>query len=368
MIQRFYVHNYRCLENFALPIRGLSSALLIGKNGAGKSTVSFALEILQKIGRGVNRVGKLLLPRDISHGRSDNPVRLEIEVELGGVRFEYAVAFELPAGFRELRVLEERLDVAGQPKFTRQVAEMKFPRGGGTAEGSMSVDWHLVGLPLVQARSVEDPVHVFQQWLARMLILRPIPALIIGDSAEETLQPNTEVTNLGDWWAGMLAHAPSAYARIDANLRQLLPDLKDIKNPLIAKDARSLNVQFASDTSLLPMPFEMLSDGEKCMVIWALTLAANEAYGPLFCFWDEPDNYLAISEIGDFATDLRKAFEAGGQFVATSHNAEAIKRFSDENTFVLYRRNHLEPTQVRSLEGIPYSDLVGSLVRGELEL
>jgi predicted ATP-binding protein involved in virulence len=47
VIRRLYVNNYRCLQNFDLPISGKPSALLIGKNGAGKTTVGFALEILQ---------------------------------------------------------------------------------------------------------------------------------------------------------------------------------------------------------------------------------------------------------------------------------------------------------------------------------
>jgi ABC-type sugar transport system ATPase subunit len=147
-----------------------------------------------------------------------------------------------------------------------------------------------------------------------------------------------------------------------------MPDLKDIKNPVVAKDARSLVVQFAGQRSVPALPFELLSDGEKCMVIWALTMAANEAYGPVLCFWDEPDNYLALSEVADFATDLRRAFQGGGQFIATSHNSEAIRQFSDDNTFVLFRRTHLEPSQVRSLASIGYEgDLIGALTRGELE-
>jgi predicted ATPase len=129
-----------------------------------------------------------------------------------------------------------------------------------------------------------------------------------------------------------------------------------------------MEVHFDHGGESASIAFPLLSDGEKCMVIWALVMAANEAYGPLFCFWDEPDNYLAISEIGDFATDLRKAFKSGGQFLATSHNAETIKSFSAENTYLLYRRNHQEPTQVRALAGLDYGkDLIGALARGEVE-
>ena len=99
MIRRLYVHNFRCLENFELPVSGQSSVLLIGKNGSGKTTVGLALEILQKIARGTNRVGSLVRPEDLARGRTDVPARFEIEVDLKGTIYEYAIAFELPQGF-----------------------------------------------------------------------------------------------------------------------------------------------------------------------------------------------------------------------------------------------------------------------------
>jgi ABC-type cobalamin/Fe3+-siderophores transport system ATPase subunit len=127
-------------------------------------------------------------------------------------------------------------------------------------------------------------------------------------------------------------------------------------------------VQFSNDQGKLTIPFTDLSDGEKCFMICAMVLAANDAYGPLVCFWDEPDSHLALSEVGHFMMALRKAFQSGGQFITTSHNSEAIRRFSEENTLVLYRKNHLEPTQVRPLSSITVNgDLVSALIRGDVE-
>jgi ABC-type uncharacterized transport system ATPase subunit len=103
-------------------------------------------------------------------------------------------------------------------------------------------------------------------------------------------------------------------------------------------------------------------------MICAVVLAANDAYGPLVCFWDEPDAHLALSEVGHFVVALRQAFHAGGQFIMTSHNPEAIRRFSDENTLVLYRKTHLEPTIARPLSELQVKgDLVSALVRGDVE-
>src|SRR6266567_8017526 len=83
MIRRLYVHNFRCLENFELPISGRPSALLIGKNGAGKTTIGLALEILQKIGRGTNRVGDLVKPKSFFNANIDEPEHI-----YGPMRFE----------------------------------------------------------------------------------------------------------------------------------------------------------------------------------------------------------------------------------------------------------------------------------------
>ncbi len=367
MIRRFYVHNFRCLENFELPISNLSSVLLIGKNGSGKSTVALALEILQRIARGTNRVSELVKPKDFSRGRVDVPMRFEIQVELYAEIYEYIIAFEFPKGFKELRILEEKLVVGGKPIYSRKLAQVDLARSGHDNEAKFQIDWHLVALPIVQERSQKDPLSIFKRWLAHMLILRPIPGLILGDSKHETLQPNIQVTDFGAWFSGLLAYAPAAYTEIDAYLKEVMPDFKDIKNPSTGTDSRSLEVQFSNGEGNLSLPFEDLSDGEKCFMICALVLATKDAYGPLLCFWDEPDNYLAPSEVGHFVLALRQAFQTGGQFIATSHNSEAIRAFSEENTLFLHRKSHLEPTIVRPLNELQINgDLVDALVRGDV--
>jgi len=59
-----------------------------------------------------------------------------------------------------------------------------------------------------------------------------------------------------------------------------MPDLKDIQNRPVGKDTRSLTVQFSTDQGTLSVPFTDLSDGEKCFMICATVIAANDADGP----------------------------------------------------------------------------------------
>jgi hypothetical protein len=279
------------------------------------------------------------------------------------------LALELPEKFKELRVLEEQLLVAGEPIYSRKAAQVTLHNSLQNREAQFLVDWHLVALPVIQEQSETDPLSIFKIWLARMIILAPIPSLMTGDSNGETLEPKRDAVNFGEWISGLLSRYPAAYTQVDKYLREVMPDIQDFLNEQIGKDSKSMIVRFEANNANLSVDFKDLSDGEKCFFLCAVVLAANKFYGPLFCFWDEPDNYLSISEVGHFVISLRRSFKNRGQILATSHNEEAIRKFSNENTFVLDRKSHLEPTLVRLLSDIPVrGDLVDTLIRGDIEL
>ncbi|MCA9164629.1 MAG: hypothetical protein KDA62_16680, partial [Planctomycetales bacterium] len=77
--------------------------------------------------------------------------------------------------------------------------------------------------------------------------------------------------------------------------------------------------------------------------------------------------HLSMSEIGHLIATLRRSSRRGGQFIATSHHPETVRRFSDENTIVLTRRSHLDPTIPKLLSDICYEgDLVDAMIRDEV--
>ena len=84
-------------------------------------------------------------------------------------------------------------------------------------------------------------------------------------------------------------------------------------------------------------------------------IAPNTVGSPVFCMWDEPDNQISLSEVGQFITGLRKMANRSGQFIATTHHPETVRKFSDETTLVLTRKLHLDPTVVRPLAELTYS-------------
>lgn len=374
MIRRLYINNFRCLESFELSLDGASSVLLLGKNGVGKTTVGSALELLQRIARGANRVGELIKPRDLTNGRAEAPMRLEVEAELSGDVYLYSIAFEFPSRFRELRVLDEKLQVAGRPVFTRELAEVRITRDNPTPEIMFRIDWHLVALPIIQEQSTQDPLSVFKTWLRNTLILRPVPSLFGGISdgvGSEPAMINARAVEIGAWFTDMMATSPNTYSHVSEYLLQVMPDFSKITNEIVGKNVRSLLFHFAKGQQKLELDLDQLSDGEKCFVLYSLVIAASAERSPLLCFWDEPDNYLAPDEVGQSIMGLRRAFRDTGQLLVTSHNPETIRRFSDDNTFYLARKSHLEPTTNRMVKTMRESgeyagSFVDALLRGDI--
>lgn len=363
MLTRLYIHNFRCFENFQMDLREYSSVLLLGKNGAGKSGIGAVLRMFQSIARGQNRVGVLVQPRDLAWNRTAVPIIVEIEGEYRGFSFSYRLGFEYPENFKELRVAEESLSINGEERLFRE-------RGQVTIPSRFTVDWHLVALPILRPESPQDPARLLLDWMARMIVLEPLPVLIDGESSGESLLPERDGVNLGDWFAGLQGQWPHTYSQIADFLRDLLPDLKYIENRPVGPDAKILYCHFAAaDGKPTPIPFAMLSSGEKCYFLGALTLAALEAYGPLVCYWDEIDNHLTMSEVGHFVMSLRRGAQKGSQLLVTSHNPEAIRKFSEDNTFYLSRASHKVPTRMRLASELEYDGtFVEALIRDDVEL
>lgn len=380
MLQRLYAHNFRCFENFEFNIEKAHSSLIIGHNGSGKSTMADVLEVFQQIGRGTSKINQLIVARDFSYGRTSLPMRLGLEVTLNDQVFSYSLGLELPEGFRDLRVVDESLKVGGTPVYVRRQAEVALNHKGVDESKSKAaagnnaqfrVDWHQIALPLIQERSDKDPLQVFRTWLAQMVILAPQPRQMGGESSDETLRPKIDGTNFTDWLAGLLSQFPSAYATIDSYLREVMPDLQEFRNEVVGSESKRLIINFARENAEFALRFDDLSDGEKCFFLCATILAANKAYGPLFCFWDEPDNYLSLGEVGHSIAALRRGFQHSGQIVMTSHNEETILKFSSESTWLLGRKSHLEPTIIRTLADLRAEnkfdgDLIQALISGDL--
>jgi ABC-type cobalamin/Fe3+-siderophores transport system ATPase subunit len=364
MIERLYVHNFRCLENFAIDLVGHPSALLIGKNGAGKSTVLRCLEVFQGICRGASRVGNLISASDFTQFRTNHPMRFEVGLTLDGKRYEYAISFEWPPEFREARILDESLSVDGSAVFTRHQAQVQLSGGS-----SFGLDWHIFALPVINERPPARSIQSVKAFFASMILIAPVPASMTGFAEEPSMELQHDAANYAACLLAMLQQTPRAYSIFESYVKAAIPDFSSIENPPRGESGTQLIVNFEHEEPQrsLSVEFKSLADGEKCFFLSAYIIASNTVGPPVVCMWDEPDNHLSLSEVGQFITTLRKMTNRSGQFIATTHHPETVRKFSDETTFVLTRKSHLDPSVVRPLAALKYSgDLVNALIRDEI--
>ena len=364
MIERLYVQNFRCLESLTLDFVGRPSALIIGKNGAGKTTIRHALGIFQSICRGSSRVGTHISPSDFTFHQTNRPMRFEIDASLSGKRFKYAVSFDWPADFREARILDESLSVDGQEIFTRDKAQIHLAVGV-----SFGLDWHVFALPVISMRPPWGAIQELKAFLASLVLLAPIPARMTGFSDQPSVELEPDASNYASCLRALLEKKPAAYSAFDAYVKEVIPDFSSIENADRGKDGKQLMVTFKRSESedSLTVEFDALADGEKCFFLSAYIIASNAAGIPVVCMWDEPDNHLSLSEVGHFIMGLRKTIHRGGQFIAASHHPEAVRKFSDENTVVLTRKSHLDPALPKLLKDFSYTgDLIDALIRDEV--
>lgn len=128
-------------------------------------------------------------------------------------------------------------------------------------------------------------------------------------------------------------------------------------------------MRFKAGNAQHRLDFDALSDGEKCFFLCGVVLAAHQSYGPLFAFWDEPDNYLSLSEVSHFVMALRRGFfhQGGGQIWMTSHNEEAVAPLFT-TTPGCWAARATWATLIRPLAELGVeSDVVQALICGELE-
>lgn len=368
MFKKLYINNFLTLQNFTLDMDNLSSILLVGDNGSGKSAVCKVFQILRAIGKGESAVDSLISIDDFSFHISRQPMRFEIVVELGGKIFTYVIVFELPENFTRPRVAEESLQVSGNMIFERVPDKIKLWRNGYGGPVEFGLDWHKVALPLIYSSDKDASLEEWKEWLRKILPLSPIPQYISGESRGENKSLNWACENFAEYITWMLGARPAVYVDLMNIVKAYMSDFMEFTNEQLSRDSRLLKIKFKSGDKDFTLEFDNLSDGEKCFFIFAAVQTALNHGEISIVFWDEPDSFISLWRVRQIILVMRRVFKDKGQIIITSHNREAIQAFSSENTFLLSRDSHLEPTRIERMDRLVGNDgdMAQSILLGEI--
>lgn len=352
MLKRLLIDNYKCLTNFELTPAPVSC--LVGPNASGKSAVLGALRGLQRIANGGGLADEAF--PGFSRTRWDSRAQQTVELEVQGLQGA-AMRYQLIVRHDETKRtgLVEREAVWSDGKLLYEQLEgdvRLFREGGGAASASFPFDARRSFLPVLEARPDYSLLTAFKAWVAGIWLFALRPTEISSEAPSEDPVLKTEGLNFASWYRSMAQEKPASIDALRKSMQPLIPGLEGLRLERLSASGRYLIVDCRFGGRTFSLTLDELSDGQRNLLALYAILHAYARSASLLVF-DEPDNFVASSEIQPWLSELRSAVvEAGrGTLMVISHHPEVIDYLSPDSSLLLTRTPD-GPTRARNLADI----------------
>ena len=391
MLSHIHVDNFRCLVNFDLKLDRLN--LLLGENGAGKTTVFDVLRVLQGFLGGSLNVDAAFPAQDLTRWQQLGIQNFELELKQGDDVYSYVLSIEHDIIRPRRRIKRETLQMNKRDLFDFQEGTAHLYRDNFTPGPEYPFDWSRSGIASLQARPENRLLSRFREQIARMVIVSPCPVVMLGESREENSYLARWADNFSSWYRYVSQEHQGNVLELTQQLRKVLPAFDSFSLREAGEKARVLKVIFrsafqgsafqerespglttfapgtsssSSSMARYPYPieynFDELSDGQRQLIVLysLLYVLRGEGYS---LFLDEPDNYVALREIQPWLTSVEDACgDSISQAVLISHNPQIIDYLSGAACRWFDRPDN-GPTRVmdqspRAAEGLKTSETI----------
>lgn len=347
MITRLYIDNYLCFSNFELELNPFT--LLLGANGSGKSTVLNVIESLRRFI--VDGVPASMLASELSLTRWDKrrEQKFGLSLQWGVSTYEYEVVFEHSERRDTCRVKTETLLESGQPLFRfDQDGTAHFYDDDHNERAKASLDWSRSPLGMIRENYNNTKLQKFRSWMSRVNLIRPNPPNIRAKSDRTAANLVSDLRDYLNWLRGRFEEGPpNKSIGFLEDLKMVLPSLVDLRYSPKESETKALMLRFESwqeeesssaqeDDSDFSLSFSELSEGQKLLcALYSLLHFAMEDGSALLL--DEPENYLALSEIQPWLLRLEEAADEAHQVFMVSHHPEILDQAAVEHGIWLWR-------------------------------
>lgn len=352
MLERIYVHNYKCLVDFELRLQ--EAVLLLGSNGTGKTAVLDVMFGLRELLAGNVKVTDRVAfhPSTLTRWQPQNEQTFEIQAVVDDERFNYRLAVEHEEDGKRSRIVCEHLDAGETPLFRCELGEVQLFRDDGSEGPAYRTDWTESALARVVPQPVNTRLTSFMEAIRGMVVCTIRPALMRAESTREEVLLDRYASNFVDWYRHALQENPaSTVAHVEA-LRPVMDGFNNVHLRQSGLDSRALMFDFTAhdeaeapgDSTLYRLRLDELSDGHRALVVlYALLHLNHDRSGVLLL--DEPDNYLALAELQPWLIALMDACgDTLSQAVVCSHHPELIDYMGADCGIVLRRGKSADTT------------------------
>ncbi|MBI5493654.1 MAG: ATP-binding protein [Deltaproteobacteria bacterium] len=359
MLRKLFVDGDRGLVNFswdAVP----PLSLLEGRNGAGKSSLFEALGKVRSLVCKGETATRVFPGAHLSIGTGRALQTYALEVDIGGELLSYRLQIDhhVKGGnpFVQREVLEK---VQGGRLFECTEGHAQLFHDDGSAGPSLSVDRARSALSPIPEGPSNTKLTAFKNWLARAWHIQPNPFGMSSDSQKEADEPDPRLANFVSWYRAASGDSEKV-ARLNQELRGVLDGFVSLNLDKAGRETKALFARFTlDDGKVAEFALEELSEGQRTLIaLHALLEFAPEGATLLI---DEPDNFLALTEIQPWLMKVEEATEKGRiQVIVASHHPEVINRLWAVHGFII-ERSRLGPSTIRRPdpnEGIAPADAV----------
>lgn len=348
MLKRIYANNYRCLVNFEANLDRL--ILLVGPNGGGKSTLFDVLFKIRQLIVDNAKVADVFSPSDSTAWITKAPQSFELDVLGHHGLYSYKLVLSQEEDFNKQHVEMEELLIDGKPLFEFRRGEVNLFRDDNKGGAQYSFDSSVSALATIAPRPDNKNLMWFKNWLKKLFILNLQPKGMTSESREESDWLNCNGTNFASWYRFISQEYQDKIFELTQELREVLPGFHAFKLELAGKH-RILKAGFVgedSNSTPIYFDFEQLSDGQRILIVlYGLLMGLREMGHTIFI--DEPDNYIALTEIQPWLMNLSDACaDEFSQAVLISHHPELIDYLGPECGKWI-ERDPLGPARVKKL-------------------
>ncbi|WP_419937232.1 AAA family ATPase [Candidatus Palauibacter sp.] len=352
MIKRIYIDNYKCFVNFELRLHELT--LLVGRNGAGKTSVLDALYALRRLLEGTSRVtDRDIFPPSSRTRWQDRAVQVfETDVELNGDEFVYRMEVEQDPVERRARINLEALTGNGGPLFRFERGKVQLYRDDHSEGPEFLADWTESALARVVEMDKNARLTRFLRFMRDTVVCRLNPPAFAAEADDEDQTLARDGTNFVRFYRHLLQERQHLNAEYVQAMKEVLDGLRGFRLERVGAETRALVGVFGEADEPWEYRFSELSDGQRALIVlYALTFL-TVGQGRVLLI-DEPFNYVGLREIQPWLITLADACgSAFPQAVLCSHHPEAIDYLGADRGILLYR-DGVGPARVEPLaEGL----------------
>ena len=348
MLKRLHVDNVRCLTNFEIEPEVVTG--LVGPNGGGKSTILDVLLALRGILVVGNEVEEHFPVWTSTRWDSRIEQRVELDVEAVGVPFSYSLIIGHGKESGAAIIEEERLTSKGDLLYEIADGQVRIFDDEATSEPRATFPFNAKRsfLPMLESHDDNQRIALFKQWLSGVLLFQLQPFEVEGYSEQESTGLSVSADNFVSYFRVLAQEQPEVIGRIVEDLRPTIPGLTAIRLVQLGPSSKGLHLNCKLSRQEFDLTVLDLSEGQRVLLVLYTILHALGGRASLLVF-DEPDNYVAQSEIQPWLSAIRDAMvETGlGTLMVISHHPEVVDYLAADQTLYIWREDE-GPSRVQT--------------------